>query len=158
MIIRVEPKEFFMSTVYLIFHQVQPEPEDAEVKRYLAERQLAPKREFMTTYEERDCQIWQFGGCYLGRHLDMVADIQKTYIEAEMLAVEIPRLLRDGSDAEVQQEAKELPDSRFQELVGILVKEFHQDSAFGTDEEGHVKVTLEPAVVQRRFKDLLAAS
>jgi hypothetical protein len=89
-ILRVEPKEFFMSTVYLIFDRQQPEPEDEEVRRYLAERQLEPKRAFEAPYQERDCLIWQFGGCYLGRHLDMIADIQRRYIEAEMLAHEIP--------------------------------------------------------------------
>ena len=34
MIIRVEPKDFFMSTIFLIFTQGQPDPEDAEVKRF----------------------------------------------------------------------------------------------------------------------------
>ena len=38
MIIRVEPKDFFMSTIFLIFTRAQPDPEDADVKRYLAER------------------------------------------------------------------------------------------------------------------------
>ncbi len=156
MIIRVEPKEFFMHTVYLIFNQERAEPEDQEVKQYLAERALEPKREFQTTYEERDCRVWQFGGCYLGKHLDMIADIQKKYIEAEMLAYEIPRLLKEGSDSEVQQVAGELPEARLQELVGILVKEFHQASSFRADEEGHVKVTLEAVVVQKRFKELLS--
>ncbi len=158
MIIKVEPKEFFMSTVYLIFNQEQGEPEDEEVKRYLAERQLEPKREFATTYQELPCQVWQFGGCYLGKHLEMIADIQTKYIEAEILAHEIPRLLKEGPDAEAQQAAEGLPDVRLQELVGILVTEYHQESSFGSDEEGHVKVTLEPGIVQRRFKELLTVS
>jgi hypothetical protein len=158
MIIRVEPKEFFMSTVYLIFNREQGEPEDEEVKRYLAERQLAPKREWQTTYEERDCQIWQFGGCYLGKHLDMIAEIQRKYIETEMLAAEIPHLLKEGGDVEIQQATQGLPEAQLQELVGILVKEFHQESAFGVDEAGHVQVTLASAAVQQRFKELVAAS
>ena len=158
MIIKVEPRDFFMHTVYLIFNQARAEPEDQEVKGYLAERQLEPKRELYTTYEEQDCQVWQFGGCYLGKHLDMIADIQKKYIEAEMLAQEIPRLLKEGPDVEAQQAAGELSEPRLQELVGMLVKELHQASSFGSDEEGHVRVTLEPAVVQKRFQELLAAS
>lgn len=156
MIIRVEPKEFFMSTVYLIFDKAQTEPEDTEVKQYLEERQLQPRREFETAYQEQDCMVWQFGGCYLGQHLEKIADIQRRYIEAEMLALEIQRLVCDGADAEVRQAAEELSPPGLQELIGALAKEFHQDSSFGSDEEGHVKVTLEAAVVQQRFKALLA--
>lgn len=155
MIIRVEPKEFFMATVYLIFDKQQAEPEDTEVKAYLAERQLEPKREFENTYQERDCLVWQFGGCYLGQHLEAVADIQKTHIEAEMLAQEIMRLLHESSDGEVQQVTEALPKAQLQELVNALVKELHQESAFESDEEGHVKVTLESALLQKRFKELL---
>jgi hypothetical protein len=40
MIIRIEPKDFFMSTILLLFDQGHPDPEDEEVKRYLAERAL----------------------------------------------------------------------------------------------------------------------
>ena len=156
MIIRVEPKEFFMSTVYLIFNKAQAEPEDTEVKQYLAERQLEPRREFETAYQELDCMVWQFGGCYLGQHLDKIADIQRRYIEAEMLASELPRIVQEGADAEVRQATQELSPAGLQDLMGALVKEFHQDSSFGSDAEGHAKVTLEPAVVQQRFKALLA--
>jgi hypothetical protein len=35
------------------------------------------------------------------------------------------------------------------------VKEFHQESSFGLDAAGTVKVMLAPAVVQRRFSELL---
>jgi hypothetical protein len=92
--------------------------------------------------------VWQFGGCYLGRHLDAIADIQKKFLEEEVLAEGISRLLKEGADVE-------LPDASLQELIGSLVKEFHQDSSFGSDADGNVTVALEPAVVQRRFRELL---
>ena len=155
MMIRVEPKEFFMSTIYLIFDRQHSESEDEEVKLYLTERELEPKRIIETMYQERDCEIWQFGGCYLGKHLDMIAEIQRKYLEEEMLAHEIPRLLKEGADVEVHRAVGELSTPRMQELVHILVKEFHRESSFASDEQGGVKVTLEPAVVQQRFKDLL---
>lgn len=155
MIIRVEPKEFFMSTIYLIFDRQRSEPEDEEVKRYLAERQLEPKRTFETTYQERDSQVWQFGGCYLGKHLDVIVDIQRKHLEEEMLAHEIPRLLKEGEDVEVHRAVGELSACRMQELVHMLVEEFHRESSFASDEEGCVKVTLEPTVVQQKFKELL---
>src|SRR5919108_6319923 len=135
MIIRVEPREFFMSTVFFIFNQEQPEPEDDEIKRYVAEHQLEPKRRFEGTHQERPCQVWQFGGCYLGKHLDSIADIQRRHLEAEMLAQEIPRLLMDGADPAAQQRTTALPVERFQELVGRLVEEFRRESSFGADEQ-----------------------
>ena len=155
MIIRVEPKDFFMSTILLIFDREQPDPEDEEVKRYLTERRLEPRRTFETAYQERDCLVWQFGGCYLGGHLHTIASIQRKYLEAEMLAHEMPRLLKESATVEVQEAVDRLPDTRLQELVGTLVKEFHQESSFGPDAEGTVKVMLAPAVVQRRFSELL---
>jgi hypothetical protein len=155
MIIRVEPKDFFMSTILLIFDREQPDPEDEEVKRYLDERHLEPKRTFDTASQEQYGVVWQFGGCYLGRHLDAIADIQKKYLEAEMLAEEIARLLRADAEGEMQEAVDQLPDARRQELVDTLVKEFHQESAFGPDADGNIKVTLEPAVIQRRFRELL---
>jgi hypothetical protein len=155
MIIRVEPKDFFMSTVFLIFHREQPDPEDEEVKRYLAECALEPRRAFDTAYQERDCRVWQYGGCYLGRHLNTIADIQKKYLEEELLVDEIPRLLREGTDVEIQEATEKLPKALFQELVVTLAKEFHLESSFGTDAAGNVTVTLPPAVVQGRFRELL---
>src|SRR5262249_48312674 len=148
-------KDFFMSTILLIFDRGQPDPEDEEVKRYLAERALEPKRTVDTAAQERDCVVWQFGGCYLGRHLDAIADIQRKYLEEEMLADEIPRLLKADAEVEVQEAVDQLSDARLEELVDALVKEFHQESSFAPDAAGNVKVMLEPAVVQRRFRELL---
>ena len=155
MIIRVEPKDFFMSTILLIFDREQPDPEDEEVKGYLTERSLEPRRTFETAYQERDCLVWQFGGCYLGGHLNTIADIQRKYLEEEMLAHEMPRLLKASAPVEIQEAVDQLPDARLQELVGSLVKEFHQESAFAPDADGNIHVTLEPAVVQHRFRELL---
>jgi hypothetical protein len=155
MIIRVEPKDFFMSTILLLFDREHPDPEDEEVQRYLSERALEPKRTFDTTAQEHYNFVWQFGGCYLGRHLDAIADIQKRYLEAEMLADEIPRLLTTDAGVEMQEAMHQLPDARRQELVEALVKEFHRESTFGPDAAGNVTVMLEPAVVQRRFRELL---
>src|SRR5919106_5760042 len=115
MIIRVEPKDFFMSTILLLFDQARPDPEDEEVKRYLDERHLEPKRTFDTASQEQYGVVWQFGGCYLGRHLDAIADIQKKYLEAEMLADEIPRLLKAEAEEAVQETVDQLPDVRLHE-------------------------------------------
>ena len=155
MIIRVEPKDFFMSTILLLFDREHPDPEDQEVKRYLADRDLEPKRTFDTTSQEHNSVVWQFGGCYLGSHLNAIADIQKKYLEAEMLAEEIPRLLKVNTEVEMQEVVAKLPDARRQEFLDALVREFHQESSFGSDASGNIKVMLAPSVVQHRFRELL---
>ena len=144
-----------MSTIFLIFMRQRPDPEDEDVKHYLAEHALEPRRAFDTTYEERDCTIWQFGGCYLGQHLHAIADIQKVYLEAEILAHEIARLVKQDGAAELRETAAQLSDDRLQELISCLVKEFHQESAFASDAQGNVVVVLDPMVVRGRFKELL---
>jgi hypothetical protein len=40
-------------------------------------------------------------------------------------------------------------------LIANLVQEFHQDTSFGANEEGYLKVTLEPAVIEQRFLELV---
>jgi hypothetical protein len=143
-----------MSTVFLIFTRQQADPEDGEVKHYLAEHALAPRRAFDTIYQERDCTIWQFGGCYLGQHLQAIADIQRTHLEAEILADEMSRLLKETVDTDIREVVERLPGARLQQLIDALVQEFHQESSFGPDADGNVRVTLEPGVVQDRFKAL----
>jgi hypothetical protein len=155
MIIRIEPKDFFMSTILLLFDREHPDPEDQEVKGYLAERGLEPKRTFDTDAQEQYGVVWQFGGCYLGRHLDAIADIQKKYLEAEMLADELPRLLKADTEVEMQEAVDQLPEARRQALLDALVQEFHRESSFGSDASGAIKVMLEPAVVQHRYRELL---
>jgi hypothetical protein len=144
-----------MSTIFLIFTRQQPDPEDEEVKRYLSEHALEPRRAFDTSYQERDCTVWQFGGCYLGHHLNAISDIQRHYLEAEVLAEEISRLLKDGADIEVRETVEQLPEARLQEVVGALAEEFHRESSFGPDAEGNIKVTLDAGLVQGRFRALL---
>jgi hypothetical protein len=47
------------------------------------------------------------------------------------------------------------PAPQMQALIANLVQEFHQDTSFGANEAGYLKVTLEPAVIQQRFLGLV---
>jgi hypothetical protein len=47
------------------------------------------------------------------------------------------------------------PEPGLQVLIAHLVQEFHQDSSFAADEEGYLQVSLEPAVIQQRFLELV---
>ena len=77
MLIRVEPKEWMMSSVLLYFDQSAPDPEDEVVRKYIADNTLVPKREGTTTWNDRDWDVMYFGGCYLGSHLGAIDRIQK---------------------------------------------------------------------------------
>ena len=90
MFVVVEPAEFFMHRVKLIFDLESPDLEDAEAKEYLEEHELEPRYLFDDELEGRKCQVMQFGGCYLGgNHLDRLAEIQRKAVEVEVLTAEI---------------------------------------------------------------------
>jgi hypothetical protein len=36
-----------------------------------------------------------------------------------------------------------------------MAQEFHQDASFGANEAGYLEVTLEPAVIEQRFLELV---
>ena len=65
MIIRVEPKEFFMHAIYLVFNAEQSDPEDEAVRQYLSQHKLYPKRTQNIKYEGWSCEQMYFGGCHL---------------------------------------------------------------------------------------------
>ena len=152
--IRVEPKEFFMYTVYLVFKAEDPEPEDEAVKTYLAEHELEPKRQGKSTVEDQEFDVMIFGGCYLGKHLKVVEDMQRKAVEQEVLSAEIERTLREAEDPATRRAADDTPETLWKELIATLVEEFNQGSAFRSDEEGRLKVTLESGLVQQKFIEM----
>jgi hypothetical protein len=77
MFIRVEPADFFMYRVILIFDLERPDSEDQDVRDYLTETELEAKYQSKGELDERQCEFLQFGGCYLGKHLDSIGRIQR---------------------------------------------------------------------------------
>ena len=116
--IRVEPKEFFMYAVFLYFHQERPDPEDASVKAYLEANELVPKHQGTDKKEDGEFDVMYFGGCYLGKHLKTIEDMQRGVVEEEMLTQEIKRALHETGEYGTKG-AQEVPPT---ELVERLVQ------------------------------------
>lgn len=82
MLIRVEPLDWDMAAVFLLFDNDEPAPEDEPIRSYLAERGLEPKRTAKTTVDDRECEVWRFGSCYLGPHLYAISELQREIVES----------------------------------------------------------------------------
>jgi hypothetical protein len=153
--IKIEPKEFFMYSVFLAFSKEHPDPEDEAIKAYLDAHELIPKAQGTDRFEDQEFDVMYFGGCYLGKHLEVISDMQRQAVEHELLTVEIERILQETTAPETRRVADQIPALQMQALIANLVQEFHQDTSFGANEEGYLKVTLELAVIQQRFLELV---
>ena len=153
--IKIAPKEFFMYAVFLAFSKERPAPEDEAIKAYLDAHELIPKAQGTDRFEDQEFDVMYFGGCYLGKHLEVISDMQRKAVEHELLTVEIERILQETTAPETRRVADQIPALQMQALIANLVQEFHQDTSFGANEEGYLQVTLEPAVIQQRFLELV---
>ena len=149
MYIKVEPAEFFMYRVIMIFDLEQPDPEDQEAQDYMEEWELEPKYQRTGDFEGHNSEYMQFGGCYLGKHLGKVAEIQRGYVERELLSAEIERLLQEPAYAVA------IPEERRGEAVKELVANFHQESSFQTAENGELEAVLDGGAVREAVLALL---
>ena len=154
MFIRVEPRELMMHWVYLFFDEEAPDTEDEDVRNYIAERGLVPKEQFKTKIDDRENEILSFGGCYLGRHLEFISAIQRKAMEWQALAWEIPKMLREGGNREARGRVESMSDDRLTAVVNELVEKYWQRSSFANDEDGSLRVSLDPSVVQDSFLQL----
>ena len=153
--IKIEPKEFFMYAVFLAFSKEWPAPEDDAIKAYLDAHELIPKAQGTDRFDDQDFDVMYFGGCYLGKHLDVISDMQRQAVEHELLTAEIQRILQETTAPETRRAAEQTPAPQMQALIANLAQEFHQDTSFGANEEGFLRVTLEPGVIQQRFLELV---
>ena len=112
MFIKVEPAEFFMYRVIMVFDLESPDSEDGAARDYINEWELEPKYQRVGDFEGRNSEFMQFGGCYLGKHLGKIAEIQRRHVEAELLTAEIDRLLQD------LEHPVAIPDERRKKLSG----------------------------------------
>src|SRR4029077_15953345 len=83
--IKIEPKEFFMYAVFLAFSTERPAPEDEAIKAYLDAHELIPKAQGTDRLEDQEFDVMYFGGCYLGKHLDVIRDMQRQAVEQELV-------------------------------------------------------------------------
>lgn len=150
MFIRVEPADFFMYKVILIFDLERPDSEDQPVRDYLAENELEAKYQSTGELDERQCEFLQFGGCYLGRHLDSIGRIQRSAVEIELLTEEIENHLNAAA------QPLELSAERRSEAVATLAKDFQQEESFQTDENGNLVAVLDGDAVREAARKLAA--
>lgn len=151
MFIKVEPAEFFMYRVILVFDLESPNSEDQDVRNYMAEWELEPKHQRTGDFEGSNSEIMQFGGCYLGRHLGKISEIQRSHVERELVTAEIARMLDDASDPVA------LPDGRREETLELLARAFHQPEVFQPNSEGLLEAALDAPAVRQAARELLAA-
>ena len=155
MFVQVEPADFFMYTVKLIFDLEKPDSEDQEVRDYLEEHELEPRYQSTGELDERQCEFLQFGGCYLGRHTDSIGQIQRKAVEVELLTAEIGGHLAETTTGDVGETAG-LTEQQRQAAVAELVPQFHQDSSFQTAENGELIAVLDGDAVREAARRLVA--
>lgn len=156
MYIKVEPAGFFMHTVKLIFDLDCPNSEDGPVREYLAEHELEPRYRWDNQLEGNRGEVLQFGGCYLGNHLQGIGQIQRNAVEVELLTAEIGRHVDSVLDGQPVLPAGLTAEGR-QAAISALVNEFQRESSFQPNEQGELTAVLEEAEVLeavRRVVDL----
>ena len=116
MFIKVEPAEFFMYRVILVFDLENPNSEDQEARDYMTEWELEPKYQWTGDFEGSNSEIMQFGGCYLGRHLGKISEIQRSHVEREIITAEIVQVLDDDEHPVV------IPEALREETIRNLVR------------------------------------
>ena len=146
MLIKVEPAGFFMYSVQMIFDLANPDAEDGPVRDYLSDHQLEPRYQSTGEYEGRQCEVMQFGGYYLGRHLQSVGQLQRQAVEAELLTAELeshlaalsPELAAAASGLDL-----ELSEERRREIAAALTPAFHREESFQPNEQGELAIVLD---------------
>ncbi len=111
---------------------------------------MEPKFQGNGEFEGRQSELMLFGGCYLGKHLDQIGQIQRHHVEVELLKAEVERHL-DASDASTALSAQERELAAVDDLVG----EFHQESAFQANENGELVAVLDGDDVRTAARQLI---
>ena len=149
MFIKVEPAGFFMHTVKLIFDLDNPDSEDIEVRDYLEKHELEPRYKWDDKLDHDKAEVIQFGGCYLGNHLQDIGQIQRKAVEIELL---IEALTPYVEEVLKEVESGLVSDGKF--ITDQLVKIFHDESYFGSNESGELTVSLPVDVVLRSARSI----
>lgn len=157
MYITVEPAGLMMHTVKLVFDPTDPAAEDQQVRDYLSEHELEPRYHWFAEIEGlegRECEIMQFGGCYLGRNLQNIGLIQRRIVEEELLTAEIQRHMDAGNLAALAGSTE--PER--QGAIATLVEEFRVEESFCQDEAGELRATLDSDTLQEAAARALAGA
>ena len=107
------------------------------------------------TVEGEELDVMYFGGCYLGKHLGVIEEMQRKAVEREMLAEEIEGVLRQSTDPETRRTSEALGPGMDALVLG-MAEDLHDESSFTPGDDGYLKVTLEPEAVRRMFLERAA--
>ena len=118
----------------------------------MTEWELEPKYQRVGDFEGSNSEIMQFGGCYLGRHLGKISEIQRSHVEREIIIAEIGLVLDDEGDP------GEVPSALREETIRSLVETFHQPEVFQPNDEGLLEAVLDAPAVRRAARELLATT
>ncbi len=151
MLIDVEPADFFMYRVKLLYDLDNPDTEDQEVRDYLDEHELLPRAQNTGEVEGKRKEVMVFGGCYLGKHLNEIGLIQRRAVEVELLTEEIERHLSACTKALPRGEGLR------QQAIQELVQAFNQESSFRTNEKGELEASLDRDAVVEAARRLESA-
>lgn len=156
MFMELTPKDLFMMRVGLIFQEGDPDPEDPWVRSYMREQQLVPRHQVQEERHGAPCEVLYFGQCYLGQHLHILQNLYQRGIERSLL-VEKLRKLRSSPGERSMEWPVELDDYTFETLLPTLAEALHEQATFGTDDEGYLTLTLDPALLVRTLTGILTA-
>ena len=155
MYITVEPAGMMMHTVKLVFDPQEPAPEDAQVRDYLSQHELEPRYHWFAEIEGlagRQCEIMQFGGCYLGRNLQNIGQIQRRAVETELLTAEIERHIAAGRVPPLATAG----DAERAAAISAMLDEFRQEENFGVDDANELRATLDATALPPAAERALA--
>jgi hypothetical protein len=140
-----------MYTVQMVFDVERPDPEDRPVRDYLVEHELEPRHQWEAEDNGRQCQWLQFGGCYLGNHLQGIGRLQRQAVELEVLTEEVARFLESVSGG-----IDFLSEDQRRAAVAALVREFQRESTFQINDNGELSAVLDRVEVAASLERLLS--
>lgn len=141
-----------MYTVQMVFDVERPDPEDQPIRDYLAEHELEPRYQWEANHDGRKGQWLQFGGCYLGNHLQGIGRIQRHAVEVEVLTQEIARCLES-----VSSEIEFSSEDQRRWVGSVLVREYQRESTFQINDNGELSAVLDRVEIAAAIQRLLSS-
>lgn len=157
MLMEFTPKDWFMMRVGLIFREGDPDPEDPWVRSYLDEQQLVPRHQVKEERNGIPCEVLYFGQCYLGQHLHALQNLYQKGLERSLLVEKLRESRRPQGDSSMNWPI-ELDDDAFEAILPALAEALHEQVSFGTDSQGYLPFTLDPALVMGELTRLWAVT
>jgi hypothetical protein len=155
--IEVEPADFFMFRVSLLFSRQEPDVEDPWVREYLKQYDLEPRRQLEIERDGHPIEVLQYGQCYLGNHAYKIRDLHKRGVEIAALRHTLPEMLADlrADPASGQDLGTEGPD---EPTIEALADRVHPEAQFAQDKDGRLIVGVDPDVLRAAYRDVVGAA